>query len=134
MFLTTIFIQFLALSCAMAADDWVLLVPKGIDTASKVAKLHHLDNLGEVIPGKEIYIFRLSTTSYIVVVVLQQSFSLKSTKASKNHLEVIRQIRYIVIIRHLSGSRSAIARLLSSGRIFFSFIAHTMGLMGLFHI
>ena len=70
MFLTTIFIQFLALSCAMAADDWVLLVPKGIDAASKVAKLHHLDNLGEVIPGKEIYIFRLSTTSYIVVVVL----------------------------------------------------------------
>ena len=54
MFLTTIFIQFLALSCAMAADDWVLLVPKGIDAASKVAKLHHLDNLGEVIPGKEI--------------------------------------------------------------------------------
>ena len=58
MFLTTIFIQFLlALSCAMAADDWVLLVPKGIDTASKVAKLHHLDNLGEVIPGMEIFIF-----------------------------------------------------------------------------
>ena len=53
MFLTTIFIQFLA-SCAMAADDWVLHVPAGLDTASKVAKLHHLDNLGEVIPGKEI--------------------------------------------------------------------------------
>jgi hypothetical protein len=52
MFLTTIFIQFLALSCAMAADNWVLHVPKGIDTASKVAELHHLDILGEVIPGK----------------------------------------------------------------------------------
>ena len=52
MFLTTIFIQFLALSCAAAADNWVLHVPKGIDTASNVAKLHHLDNLGEVIPGK----------------------------------------------------------------------------------
>ena len=57
MFLTTIFIQFLALSCAMAADDWVVHVAKGIDTASKVAKLHHLDNLGEVIPGMEIFIF-----------------------------------------------------------------------------
>ena len=57
MFLTTIFIQFLALSCVMAADDWVVHVAKGIDTASKVAKLHHLDNLGEVIPGMEIFIF-----------------------------------------------------------------------------
>ena len=57
MFLTTIFIPFLALSCAMAADDWVVHVAKGIDTASKVAKLHHLDNLGEVIPGMEILIF-----------------------------------------------------------------------------
>ena len=57
MFLTTIFIPFLALSCAMAADDWVVHVAKGIDTASKVAKLHDLDNLGEVIPGMEILIF-----------------------------------------------------------------------------
>ena len=50
MFLTTIFIQFLV-SCALAANHWVLHVPAGKETAFKVAELHKLDNLGEVIPG-----------------------------------------------------------------------------------
>ena len=42
----------LILGLASAADDWVLHVPKGAETASLVAKTHQLDNLGEVIPGK----------------------------------------------------------------------------------
>ena len=50
MFLRTI-ICILVLGCTHAADDWVLHVPKGHQAASEVAKLHNLDNLGEVIPG-----------------------------------------------------------------------------------
>ena len=52
MFLTTI-ISFVLLlvTSSMGAENWVLHVPAGQETASKVAKLHYLDNLGEVIPG-----------------------------------------------------------------------------------
>lgn len=45
------FILLSFLSLSLAADDWVLHVPGGLDAVSEVAKLHQLDNLGEVIPG-----------------------------------------------------------------------------------
>ena len=56
MFLTTIAIILLSTTFSLAANDWVLHVPSGKEAALKVAKLHHLDNLGEVIPGMNLSI------------------------------------------------------------------------------
>ena len=52
---TRAFLAFLSLAVfqGQAADDWVLHVPDGHETASKVAQIHSLENLGEVIPGKK---------------------------------------------------------------------------------
>ena len=50
MFLTTILLLMVTRS-SMAIENWVLHMPGGQETASRLAKLHHLDNLGEVIPG-----------------------------------------------------------------------------------
>ena len=56
MFLTTIAIILLSTTFSLAANDWVLHVPSGKEAASKVANLHQLDNLGEVIPGMNLSI------------------------------------------------------------------------------
>jgi len=61
MFLTTIAITLLSTSFSLAADNWVLHVPSGKEAALNVAKLHHLDNLGEVIPDSNLFHFKQSS-------------------------------------------------------------------------
>ena len=48
----------LAASLVSSADDWVLHVPAGKQSADAVAELHELHNLGEVIPETNLYHFK----------------------------------------------------------------------------
>ena len=51
---------FIQLSIALAADEWVLHVPKGAKHAEEVAELHGLDFLGEVVPESKYFHFKQS--------------------------------------------------------------------------
>ena len=53
-------VTFLGLTASFvsSADDWVLHVPAGKQSADAVAELHDLSNLGEVIPETNLYHFK----------------------------------------------------------------------------
>ena len=55
-FVTGLLISWVSL--VSAVDDWVLHVPAGKHSAEEVAKLHDLDNLGEVIPETNLFHFK----------------------------------------------------------------------------